>query len=73
MADGRGRERWEHTSSILAVLINVNRGKGDRAVKPSELNPYTARKKKDEVLMKVKMSDLKPFFDRISNGRSSGN
>lgn len=73
MAEGRGRECWNHTASIMAVLINVNRGKNDRAVKPSDLNPYEARKRESPVI-KVKMSDLKPFFEKVAkSGSSSGN
>ncbi len=73
MAEGKCREHWNHTSSILAVLINANRGKGDRAVKPSDLNPYEARRREGPV-MKVKMSELRPFFERnFKGGSSSGN
>jgi hypothetical protein len=57
----------------MAVLINVNRGKNDRAVKPSDLNPYEVRKRESPVI-KVKMSDLKPFFEKVAkSGSSSGN
>jgi hypothetical protein len=72
MAEGRLRERWNHTASILAVILNVNRGKNDRAVKPSELNPYE-QKRQEKPAIKIKMSDLKPFFEKVKkSGSGSG-
>lgn len=44
MAEGRSRAAWEHTSSILAAIGNVFRGKNSRALKPSDMNPYTQKK-----------------------------
>lgn len=38
MAEGKRRETWEHTSTVLALIANVN--SRDRRFKPSDFNPY---------------------------------
>ena len=44
MAEGRDRQMWAHTSSVLALLWNVNRDpKKSRARSPAEFNPYVPR------------------------------
>jgi hypothetical protein len=41
MAEAKSRDNWNHTSAVLALIINVNRDpKKQRAVKPKELNPH---------------------------------
>ena len=48
MAEGRSREAWEHTSSILAMIANVNRSKStSRRFSPLDFDPYRAVKKRD--------------------------
>ena len=51
MAQTRIQSEWNQTSHLMAVLININRGKNARVVKPNELNPYakaqTAKQKPD--------------------------
>lgn len=42
MAEGHGRQRWAHTSAILAVIANVNRPRKARLYKPSDFDPYSA-------------------------------
>ena len=45
MAEARGRAAWEQTSSILALVANVNRDpKKSRAFKPQDFSPYKAVK-----------------------------
>lgn len=45
MAEARGRDQWTHTSSVLALIANVNRDpKKTRPYKPSDFNPYEARR-----------------------------
>jgi len=43
MAHGKNRADWNHTSHLIALLININREKGKRPVKPQEFNPYAQR------------------------------
>lgn len=43
MADARSREAWGHTSSLLALIANVNRDpKRSRPYKASQFNPHLA-------------------------------
>ncbi len=44
MAEALRREAWQHTSTLAAVLININRPKGAKGVTPDELNPYREKK-----------------------------
>lgn len=48
MSEGLGRERWAHTSAILALVANVNRDPKKRArpYKPDDFNPYRDRESK---------------------------
>lgn len=45
MADGRQEERWWHTTSIVATLLNMYRKKGD-LVDPIDLHPFYRREKR---------------------------
>ena len=48
MAEGRSRETWEHTSAVLAMIVNVNRlKKTSRKFTPLDFDPYAAEKKRD--------------------------
>lgn len=40
MGEGLGRAQWQHTSSILAMLANCNRGKHGRPYSPADFDPY---------------------------------
>lgn len=33
-------ETWQHTATLAAVLININRKPHAKAITPDELNPY---------------------------------
>jgi hypothetical protein len=46
MAEAKSKDNWNHTSALLALMININRDpKKQRAVKPKELNPHEQNKK----------------------------
>jgi hypothetical protein len=48
MSEGRSREAWEHTSSILAMMVNMSPGKkSSRKFVPLDFDPYAAAKKRD--------------------------
>ena len=52
MADARGKDNWNHTSSLLAMLFNINRDpKKQRAVSPEIFNPYITNKAKKDTRM----------------------
>jgi hypothetical protein len=41
MAESRGKDNWNHTANILAMLFNVNRDpRKQRAVTPETFNPF---------------------------------
>ena len=67
MAEGRSREEWEHTSSILAMIANVNRTKStSRKFTPLDFDPYRAEKKREAkrqpVIETVDIGILKTVF-----------
>ena len=68
MAEAKSRDNWNHTSSLLSLIFNVNRDpKKQSPVKPSDLNPHTARKK---TFLKAKdIKILKDVFVRPQSGR----
>lgn len=43
MAEGKQRAAWSHTSALLAMLANVNRGKKSKTFKPGDFDPYDKR------------------------------
>ena len=61
MAEARGRDNWNHTSALLALIMNVNRDpKKHGVVSPRELNPY--EKKVKTVLKGKDLRILKDVF-----------
>ena len=40
MHEGRSRDAWDHTSLVVATILNVNRAKGRAPIKPSAVNPW---------------------------------
>ena len=47
MAESVARERWAHTSSVLAMLANTHRDpKKTKAFRPADFNPFEAKQKK---------------------------
>ncbi len=50
MAEGQGREQWAHTSTVLAMIANVNRDpKKGRALKPDDFNPYADERRSNAI------------------------
>jgi len=48
MSEGAGRERWQHTASILCMIANVNRDpKKTKAYKPEQFDPYAIAERKE--------------------------
>ncbi len=65
MAEGKSREAWNRTASVMALLANVNRDpKKHRAYGASDFNPYgdeerPAPKTKDLSILKAVFVDGK--------------
>lgn len=69
MAEGRIRERWTHTSAVLALLANIHRDRRKRPTpyKPADFDPYHHRQQQAH---KVSIDILKQVFvDRDWNWR----
>jgi len=61
MAEAKSRDNWNHTSAVLALIMNVNRDpKKHSAVTPRELNPH--EKKVKTVLRGKGLRILKDVF-----------
>lgn len=49
LAENAEKARWNHTSSLLAMMFNLNRDpKKHRPVTPETFNPYATRKVKKD-------------------------
>ena len=60
----RDELHWMHTSAVLAMLANVNRGKNSRPYEWSDFNPYaSSRKKSTSPKITAKHTQL---FDKMS-------
>ncbi len=66
MAKSRGREAWNHTSAILALISNINRAKGKSPVKPESLNPYARRGRGSDQVMVINRQEAQNIFRQIA-------
>lgn len=62
MAEARSRERWAHTSALLALTANIHRDhrKKPTPYKPADFNPYQRRR--EVAVRKVPIGVLKQVF-----------
>jgi len=61
MAEARCRERWAHTSAVLALIANVHRDpKRSRVFKPADFNPH--QRGKEKTVARVGIQVLKQVF-----------
>ncbi len=68
MAEARGREAWNHTSAVMALLANIHRDpKKHRAFRPSDFNPYEARRKTGVPITAANIGVLKKAFAAKTN------
>ncbi|CAN5410502.1 hypothetical protein BH11PLA2_BH11PLA2_34620 [soil metagenome] len=40
LAEGRQKENWNHTSHLIAYLLNANRGPNSPEYRPHQFNPF---------------------------------
>jgi hypothetical protein len=46
MVDAKRRDEWNHTASLMALMVNINRDpKKGRAVKPDDFHPFSGKQK----------------------------
>jgi hypothetical protein len=62
MAEARSRERWAHTSALLALIANVHRDhrKKPSPYKPADFNPHLRRR--EPPVRKAPIEVLKQVF-----------
>lgn len=61
MAEGRSRERWAHTSSLLALMANAHRDPdASHVYKPGDFNPHYQRP--EPIVGKADIGVLKQVF-----------
>ncbi len=69
MAEARAKENWTHTSSVLAMIANVNRDpKKSRAFRPDDFNPYAAKRTSAIAIKAENIGIVKKAF--LGNGVS---
>ena len=66
MADAKRRETWEHTSSVLCLIANVNSKK--RKYKPNDFNPYKSSVKSDRMANAIPINDISILKDIFVDG-----
>jgi len=62
MAEGRRRENWDHTASVLCLTANVNRDPKKAAFRPVDFHPFMQRMEKKKVSKTEQFNELKSFF-----------
>ena len=63
MAEARRKDAWDRTSTVLALIANVNRDpKKTRAFRPKDFNPYERRGKSGMPITKGNIGVLKTVF-----------
>ena len=71
MAESRGRDSWAHTSSVLAMIANVNRDpKKGRVFRPDDFNPYAGGPKTSVPITTNSIGLLKTVF--VNNTERNG-
>jgi hypothetical protein len=60
MAEAKARDRWAHTSCVLAMIANAHRDpKKSRAFRPSDFNPFAGKRKRGIPVTPENISMLK--------------
>ena len=63
MAEAKGKDNWQHTSTVLALLANINRDpKKQKAFTPDDFNPYRKEPEKKTILKGKDLRILKDVF-----------
>lgn len=64
MSEGRGKDAWAHTSSLLALLANAHRDpkKKSTPYSSSDFNPHESHQKDKPIATVTDLSILKTVF-----------
>ena len=63
MAEAKARDRWAHTSCVLAMIANAHRDpKKTRAYRPSDFSPFEKKRKQGIPITPGNIGLLKEVF-----------
>jgi len=63
MAEAKGRDQWNHTASLMALIANVHRDpKKSKLLKPADFHPHVTAKAKRDQQPKADITLLKTVF-----------
>ena len=64
MAEGHGREQWNHTSSLMWIIAMVNRDpKKGRKPKPEHFNPYAGKRRRPKEASREELAMLRQALE----------
>jgi len=58
--------RWNHTGAVMAMLFNINRGRGQSAKSAQDFNPYGRGMAAPENNKPMSADDIKQLVDEFS-------
>lgn len=68
MAEARQKDNWHHTSSVMALIANVNRDpKKTRPFRPSDFDPFADKTRHGIIIDKDNISVLRNAFSGVKN------
>jgi hypothetical protein len=71
MAEAKVRDKWAHTSAVLAMIANAHRDtKKTRPFTPADFNPMEQRQSNEPIIRTNDLSILKRVF--VDKGASVG-
>lgn len=65
MSEARCRQQWQHTSALMALLVNINSDpKKTTPAKPSDFNPYEQSRASEKPTRRMSVKGLKGMFQK---------
>jgi hypothetical protein len=61
----RDQTRWNHTGAVMAMLFNINRGRGQSAKSANDFNPYAKGMASPEQNKPMTADDVKALADEM--------
>jgi len=63
MAEGKARDKWQHTSVVLALLANCHRDpKKTKPFKPADFDPFSQSKPESIEIDETNIHELRRYF-----------
>jgi hypothetical protein len=63
MAEGKAKDRWQHTSVVLSMLANCHRdAKKTKPFKPSDFDPFSQSKPDAIEIDETNIHELRRYF-----------